>query len=89
MGVAATDKPVRAEGLEVNEVADGLVVYQDGPERVHYLNNTAALVFELCTGTNSVEGITDLLRAAFGLDAPPAAEVASCIEQLRSQEVLR
>jgi hypothetical protein len=89
MGAAATDRPVRAEGLEVNEVADGLVVYQDGPERVHYLNNTAALVFELCTGEHSVEGITDLIRETFGLDALPAAEVSSCIEQLRTQGVLQ
>ena len=85
----AKDKPTRADGLEVNEVADGLVVYQDGPERVHYLNNTAALVFELCNGANSVDRITDLLRATFGLEAPPAAEVASCVEQLRSQGVLK
>jgi len=80
---------MRAEGLEVNEVSDGLVVHQEGPERVHYLNNTAALVFELCTGTHSVEGITELLRVTFGLDAPPAAEVASCIDQLRHQGVLQ
>ena len=89
MASMATDKPVRADGLEVNEVADGLVVYQDGPERVHYLNNTASLVFELCTGENSVARITELLRDTFGLDASPEAEVMACVEQLRSQGVLR
>jgi hypothetical protein len=89
MAHTATDKPVRVDGLEVNEVADGLVVYQDGPERVHYLNNTASLVFELCTGENSVARITELLRDTFGLDTSPEAEVTACVAQLRSQGVLR
>ncbi len=86
---SATDKPVRADGLEVNEVADGLVVYQDAPEQVHYLNNTAALVFELCTGDNSVARIVELVQDAFGLDAKPEAEIESCVAELRQQGVLR
>jgi hypothetical protein len=89
MAGVATDKPVQVDGLEVNEVADGLVVYQDGPERVHYLNNTAALVFELCTGDHSVEQIAALVQDAFGLEAAPQPEVVSCIAQLRDQGVLR
>jgi hypothetical protein len=86
---AARDKPVRVEGLEVNEVADGLVVYQDGPERVHYLNNTAALVFELCTGDHSVTQIVGLVQDAFGLDSAPETEVVTCVAELRDQGVLR
>lgn len=80
--------PTQAEGLEASEVADGLVLYQADVERVHYLNTTAAIVFELCTGANSVDDITRLLGDAFSLDEPPAAEVRRCLDHLRSQGVV-
>jgi hypothetical protein len=83
------DLPARADGLEVNEVADGLVVYQREPERVHYLNNTAALVFELCDGTRSPKDIASMLQEAFTLGQAPAAEVSSCIDELRGKGVIR
>ena len=78
------DLPRKAEALEVTEVADGLVIYQERPERVHYLNPTASLVFELCTGQHTPDEIAHLLGGAFGLDAPPFEDVASSLEQLRS-----
>jgi hypothetical protein len=36
--------PVAAPDLEINAVSDGYVVYQPGRDRVHYLNQTAALL---------------------------------------------
>jgi hypothetical protein len=83
------DLPARADGLELNEVADGLVVYQREPERVHYLNNTAALVFELCDGTRSPDDIASMFQDAFTLGQAPAAEVSSCIDELRGKGVIR
>jgi hypothetical protein len=46
-------------------------------------------VFELCTGENSVARIVELIGEAFGLEATPEIEVTTCIEELRSQGVLR
>src|SRR5437762_3878064 len=40
------------DGLDVNEVKDGLIVYEPDRDRVHYLNGTAAVVFLFCDGTN-------------------------------------
>jgi hypothetical protein len=82
-------RPRQAEGLELNEVADGLVIYHGGPERVHYLNRTASLVFELCTGEHSPEDIARLLGDAFSLVEPPSDEVRTCLDQLRSLGVVR
>lgn len=86
---SGADRPAQADGLEVNEVADGLVVYQAVPERVHYLNNTAAIVFELCDGTRTVDDISVALLGAFGLDRRPVDEVRSCVAELRDQGVVR
>jgi hypothetical protein len=81
-------RPAKVTGVEVSEIADGLVIYQDKPERVHYLNHTAALVYELCTGEHTESDITRLVGHAFGLDAPPAAEVRACLAQLRGEGVV-
>jgi hypothetical protein len=74
--------PKQAEDIEINEVEDGYVVYHRPRDRVHYLNHTAALVFEFCTGGNSREDIPELLKAAYELDDAPVAEVEDCLSKL-------
>lgn len=85
MSDATPDRPVRAPGLEVTELAEGLVVYQSAPERVHHLNATAAYVFELSTGERTVAEIAEEMRAAFGLSATPSDAVAACLGELREK----
>jgi hypothetical protein len=82
------ERPARAGGIEVQEVADGLMVYQAEPECVHHLNNTAAIVFELCDGNNAVPEISEQLTAVFGLTAVPAGTAERCIADLRSKGVI-
>jgi hypothetical protein len=82
------ERPARAGGLEVQEVADGLMVYQAEPECVHQLNNTAAVVFELCDGSNTMPEISEQLAAAFGHNGVPAGAAYSCIADLWSKGVI-
>jgi len=87
--VESERRPRRADALEVSEVVDGLVVYQSDPDRVHYLNNTAAVVFELCTGENTEAEIVELLGEAYGLERPPRHEVESCLAHLQLEGIVR
>lgn len=82
------EHPQRAAGLDVHEVDDGFVVYQDSTDRVHYLNPTASVVFELCTGEHSEAEIGELVRLAWGLPEPPTEEIRTCLEQLRAEGVV-
>ncbi len=82
-------KPQRADGLDLCEVVDGYVVYEAGTDRVHYLNNTAALVLELCTGDNSGAEIASLLGSAFSLTAEPAAEVKDILGTFTREGLVR
>jgi Coenzyme PQQ synthesis protein D (PqqD) len=82
------DNPVMTAGLEINAVADGYIVYQPDRDRVHYLNQTAALVLELCNGRNAEADLPDLLRLAWELLAPPVEEVAECLENLRKEGLI-
>jgi len=81
--------PARRAGLETNEVADGSVVYDPASDRVHYLNGTAAIVFELCTGDISEDEMAEFLQRTFELGAPPRAEVRACLDRLREEGLLR
>jgi hypothetical protein len=81
-------RPRAAEGVETHEMADGYVLYQSDRDRVHYLNQTAAILLALCTGRNRVTEMPDLLRLAFDLASPPAAETRVCLEQLVAENLI-
>ena len=83
-----TDHPRQADQLDITEVDDGLVVFEPTSRRVHHLNVTATLVFELCTGDNSVDEIIEMVRTAFRLDEPPTDEVQTVVESLRKELLL-
>jgi hypothetical protein len=80
--------PKAAENTETNEVADGYIVYQPDRDRVHYLNQTAAILLTLCNGENRVADLPELLRLAFDLAAPPATEVRDCLERLVNEGLI-
>jgi hypothetical protein len=84
-----TDRPLAVDGLDVNEVKDGLVVYDPGRDRVHYLNATAAVIFMLCDGVRDGAGIAEKAAAIFGVGGPSPAEVETCLRQLRDEGILR
>lgn len=83
-----SSRPKITDGLEPHEVDDGLVVYHAATDRVHYLNPTAAVVFELCTGEHTEEEIEALVGEAWGLPDAPHDEVQACLAQLRAEGVV-
>lgn len=80
-----TNHPTRAAGIEVNEVADGFVVHDAVRDRVHYLNHTAALVLEFCTGDNPTDRIVAMVQHCYELAQPPHDMITTCLEQLRAE----
>ena len=77
--------PKTTQGLEINAVADGYIVYQSARDRVHYLNQTAALILELCNGRNPAATLPELLQSAFDLPDAPVEEVEECLKTLRTE----
>ncbi len=76
------DCPKKASSLEINEVADGVVVYQTDKDRVHYMNKIASMVLQLCDGETPVADFPLLFQEVFELDAPPNEEINDCLEKL-------
>ena len=80
--------PRQAEGIEINPVADGYIVYQPDRDRVHYLNHTAVLVLELCNGATRADAIAAALKDAYALAEPPTREVGECLAKLLEERLV-
>jgi hypothetical protein len=83
-----SDCPVRSDTIEINPVDDGYVVYDPDGDRVHYLNHTAAVILELCTGANSLADIAAGVRAAYGLTESLEMQVSECVGKLRAERIV-
>jgi len=81
--------PVVVDNLEVNEVHDGLVIYDPAADRVHHLNSTASIVFSMCDGNNSAEAIATFMSKVFELEEPPLGRVEECLGSLSKQGLLK
>jgi hypothetical protein len=80
--------PKMCAGLDINETDDGLIVYQESTDRVHHLNQTAAVVFQLCDGSHELEEIAESVGKLFDLSEPPALEVEACLENLAREGLI-
>jgi len=72
----------QASNLEIHEVPDGYIVYQAEQDRVHYLNKTAAVIFELCDGKRDLNDIIARVAKAFELDPSAHDQVRAGLDSL-------
>jgi len=78
----------RIHGFECSEVPDGYVIYDNSREYVHFLNLTAAAIFELCDERSSIDTIAEIFQNAFDLPATPKNEIEACLMSLISQGLI-
>ncbi len=81
--------PSQVGGLDISETEDGLVVLNVLSRRVHHLNATAAILFELCTGNNSVTEIEEMMtsiRISLGL---PEFDTVDILEMFVREGLIR
>jgi len=78
-------KPERIEGLEITSVDDGCLIYQPEKNRVHYLNHTAVLILELCTGQYSPAEIAAMVQRTYALPDMPTREVHEILTRLHDE----
>lgn len=78
--ISGSDKYKTIDGVDLNEVPDGYVIYDNDANKVHYLNTTAAIVYQLLDGNQTVDSIAELVKQAFGVDED--VDVTTSIENL-------
>jgi hypothetical protein len=81
-------RPKKTGDFEIREFEDAFMIYQPERDRVHYLNRTAVLILELCTGENTPARIAEILKTTYGLDVSPEREVRQAIRNLIDEELV-
>jgi hypothetical protein len=76
---------IQARNLEVHEVPDGYIVYQTEQDRVHYLNKTAAVIFEFCNGSLEADEVVARVTRAFDLGAEAGNEIRTGLDSLMKE----
>jgi hypothetical protein len=80
--------PRHIDDLDISPADDGFIIYRADDDRVHYLNPTAVLILELCTGQNSPDQIVELVKQAYGLVHAPVEEVQEALRLLKAESLL-
>jgi Coenzyme PQQ synthesis protein D (PqqD) len=75
----------KVEGVELVEVPDGWVIYNETLKRVILLNLTAAAMLELCDGESGATRIAMRMQEIFRLSEPPQSDVEGCLRSLISE----
>ncbi|MCP3934528.1 MAG: PqqD family protein [Actinomycetia bacterium] len=75
-------KPKANPSLEVIASDGGFVIHDSASGVVHYLNETAAIVFALCDGELDANDIAELMKRSYRLEAAPVADVETAIAEL-------
>ncbi len=60
-------KPVRKEGIFIQDIGRETLLYSDKEKLIHVLNPTAKLIWELCDGIHTVEDMERAIRESFSL----------------------
>ena len=81
--------PRHLDDLDISPADDGYMIYRPEQDRLTFLNSTAALILELCSGENSPEQIADLLMKAYSLPEAPLSDVRDTLKQLRAEGLLQ
>lgn len=69
------------DDLEVTQVPDGYVIYDEAKEKVHYLNPTAAVIYSVCDGQRTVDDIRVFIQDAYDIaEAPDLGEFFASLE---------
>lgn len=78
----------RPENLDVHETEDGLIVFDPATDRVHHLNYSAGILFELCTEAHDAAELAQMAAALYELDLLPTEEIEAGLRQLVAGGVL-
>lgn len=89
MNIPMSARFAKSANLEINQAPDGYVIYQSDPDRVHFLNMSAAVVLELCDGEHSLQEIIEILQAAYDLDTPPLDDFKASVTNLISEGLIK
>ena len=86
----AATRPKRRADLTVVELDGEAVIYDGQRGKLHHLNPTATLVFQLCDGTATVKRLAVDIGGAFNLpDKAVERQVRALVRELEKAKLLQ
>ena len=84
-----SDRPAQAPGFKASYFDGEVILYNASHSNALCLNETAALVWSLCDGTNSVADIQQTLSDAFDDAKNISQDVNAALEQLQVKKCIQ
>ncbi len=78
----------QVDGLEVHEADDGLIIFNSSTDRVHHLNQTAGVLFELCLQAQTLADLLESMQQLYQLQRTPLDEIQQTVTKLVDEGVL-
>jgi hypothetical protein len=87
--ITPTSKPKREPDYRLEMIDGELLLYHLNEARILYCNQTASLIWQLCDGQQTVEGMISLLQDAYPEAAGAIADdVQATLEQLLTHKAI-
>jgi len=74
------NRPLRREGVRLQELQDEYMLYDEESDKIHILNRTAGSVWELCDGAHTLEGMGKEMRRLH--EVPPDVNLEEDLQQI-------
>jgi hypothetical protein len=88
--ISEQSRPAPVEGYRVEEMDGELLLYHPQSTATVYMNNTAALVWQLCDGSREVAEIIDILSESFPEPGDTLRhDIFQALDAFRSQGAMR
>lgn len=63
--IALDDKPLKNDACRMEELDDEILLYHPGNNKTLYINKSASIIWQLCTGEQTVAEIIGLIKDAY------------------------
>lgn len=82
-------KPNRNPGFQLEQMNEEILLFNPETTRVVYLNETAALIWQLCDGQRNIAEIVSVLRGAYPEEADNIQkDVEQTLSEFEGQKVI-
>ncbi|ODS31718.1 MAG: hypothetical protein SCARUB_03154 [Candidatus Scalindua rubra] len=82
--------PSAKEGVKLEELDDGCVLYDTEKDEVHSLNITAASVWACCDGKHTIKEIADVIEKCFKQESKVVLQdIIKIIQEFSKKELIK
>jgi len=79
---------IRVQDTQVHETEDGLIVFDPASDRVHHLNFSAAVIYELCGEIRTQSELVKEFATLYELEEAPVDDIKKSIGEMLSTGIL-